>query len=433
MIVRNTLNALHNREYGSARPALKDCLISSLANFSSLSIHEDCCPVFCCRFCPSENSNHILATCNESGFLSLYNTNLEDDNENILLKLSGDRRAVLWDSMTSSKLSEFAEHSQSIKAVSVCPDDPNVFATGGRDGKICLFDIRNRVKTSQGYIPAPLNFVIRSALLILGYFKPVNVINNAHYDSSCSSHSTPRKKPRISSARSESKNNPVTALNFFDKTNLISGACTETQIRWWDLRKTYSFLKCTPTPSRKLSTFGGKKISSENQNYPSPMSPSLSRKCGFSNFCTDRDRTWLFAACTDNNLYQYSLNSSFDGPICVYKGALIRSFYVRCVVSPTLPYVLCGSNDGRAYGWTLNTGNDLGKMTPPSANPLFYLQNDRIESQNEITTLAMNNRSTITTFSDDFRWRWWKMRFLSSEEEKASSDFQRLELIAKKI
>lgn len=61
-----------------------------------------------------------------------------------LVSASGDHTAKLWD-VTESKLvnvTEFHGHSRSVKTAVFRRNDCSVFATGGRDGAILVWDIR---------------------------------------------------------------------------------------------------------------------------------------------------------------------------------------------------------------------------------------------------------------------------------------------------
>nr|CAD7605570.1 unnamed protein product [Timema genevievae] len=67
------------------------------------------------------------------------------DGEMKLVTVSGDHRAILWD-LTEGlhPLTMFLGHTRSVKTVAFRPDDKAVFATGGRDGNINVWDVRSR-------------------------------------------------------------------------------------------------------------------------------------------------------------------------------------------------------------------------------------------------------------------------------------------------
>ena len=59
-----------------------------------------------------------------------------------LLTASGDQRAALWDTNTAQKLGSFVGHEGSLKSVHPWAACEDVFATGARDGRVCLWDSR---------------------------------------------------------------------------------------------------------------------------------------------------------------------------------------------------------------------------------------------------------------------------------------------------
>ena len=59
-----------------------------------------------------------------------------------MLTAAGDQSVALWDTNTAQLLGSFLGHRASVKSVSPWPACHDVFASGGRDGAICLFDSR---------------------------------------------------------------------------------------------------------------------------------------------------------------------------------------------------------------------------------------------------------------------------------------------------
>ncbi len=59
-----------------------------------------------------------------------------------ILTASGDQTVALWDTNSAQRLGNFMGHTASVKSVSPWPACHDVFASGGRDGRICLWDSR---------------------------------------------------------------------------------------------------------------------------------------------------------------------------------------------------------------------------------------------------------------------------------------------------
>jgi len=81
-----------------------------------------------------------------------------------IVTASGDMTMALWDTNTAQRLATFAGHKASVKSVSPWPACHDVLASGGRDGRICLFDgrtagtynYREGRRTLQGLTHAPV-------------------------------------------------------------------------------------------------------------------------------------------------------------------------------------------------------------------------------------------------------------------------------------
>ncbi len=94
-----------------------------------------------------------------------------------IVTASGDMTLALWDTNTAQRLATFAGHKASVKSVSPWPACHDVLASGGRDGRICLFDgrsagtynYREGRRTLQGLTHAP---VMQTQVLRTAYWAP---------------------------------------------------------------------------------------------------------------------------------------------------------------------------------------------------------------------------------------------------------------------
>lgn len=120
-------------------------------------------PIFACKFAEKEGNKHLLALANEDGRVAIHNT---DTNERFgqqahynaifdlawmfeqmkIVTVSGDHTARLFDVSNCDMRNEriFSAHTRSVKTVAVRQNDYSVFATGGRDGSIYVWDIRSK-------------------------------------------------------------------------------------------------------------------------------------------------------------------------------------------------------------------------------------------------------------------------------------------------
>jgi denticleless len=129
-------------------------------------------PIFASKFSKTNNYKHILAIANEDGKIAIQDTtkvnentfgscSLEGEqchnnavfdlewvpNQMKLVSASGDYTAQLWE-LTESKLVQsriFSGHTRSVKTAAFRKTDSSVFATGGRDGAILIWDIRAKM------------------------------------------------------------------------------------------------------------------------------------------------------------------------------------------------------------------------------------------------------------------------------------------------
>lgn len=144
-----------------------------------------------------------------------------------------------------------------------------------------------------------------------------------------------------------------------------------------------------------------------------PPVPGPKPRAGFTSFCTEPFHpSTLYASCTDNTIYAYSLTTKSTEPgksrtilssvdnsntaffsVRKYQGGYISTYYVQATVCPTAPYILSGScgNSGGLI-WSLD-----------SSQPAYYLDGH----WDDVNAVAWNDRFELLTFADD-TWRVWK-------------------------
>lgn len=248
-----------------------------------------------------------------------------------LISASGDHTARLWD-VTTSKLTnirEFCGHSRSVKVASFSRDNCNVFATGGRDGAIIIWDIRT---SSEAEVIQKMD----------------NRIQSAHLGGGPTTPSTTRRRGNRSATpkpAANASNSSVTGLVFQNDNTLVSCGPGDGVIKAWDLRRCYTTLKKEPIAK-----------------YNIPYAGSSTLK-GFTNLVVDDSGTKLFASCMDSNIYCYNIGTFSKDPLVVYSGAKIKSFYIKSCLSPDGQYLLSGSSDEKAYIWNVNNPVPLATLT----------------------------------------------------------------------
>lgn len=286
-----------------------------------------------------------------------------------LISASGDHTARLWDVSESKLISirEFCGHTRSVKVATFRKNDCSVFATGGRDGAILVWDLRS---STNGDIIQ----------------KADNKIYNAHVGNAPTTPSTRRRGTRSLTPKlpNNVSNSSVTGLVFQDENTLISCGPGDGVIKVWDLRRCYTTLKKEPIAKYNLP-YAGK-----------------STFKGFTNLVVNEAGTRLYASCMDSKIYGYNIDTYSKVPSMVYEGLQINSFYIKACLSPDGEYLLSGSSDEKAYIWNLK-----------NPNPVVTLAGHNYE----VTCVAWSNHQNnldggnmcLVTCSDDACHKIWRM------------------------
>lgn len=327
-------------------------------------------PIFTCKFSPHKSSEHLIALANEDGKLAIHDCQnnrrhgAQAHNNAIfdlawmfdqmkLVTASGDHTSKLYDIGNGEVKSErvFCGHTRSVKTVTFRKDDSNVFATGGRDGDIIIWDIRTCVNSFVG--------------------KADRTINNSHFFKPF----TPSKSKKKFSSPTQSGVKSVTGLVFQESNTLISCGAGDGVIKIWDLRKNYVTYKKEAVPKSVI-----------------PYSGSTTKN-GYSSLLIDNTGTKLFANCLDNTIYCYNVGTYSTEPIMRYTGHQNSSFYVKSSLCKNGDFLVSGSSDENAYVWSIKHPNPIVKLTGHTA---------------EVTCVAWSNKQdALITCSDDMTHMIW--------------------------
>ncbi|XP_066467835.1 denticleless protein homolog [Tiliqua scincoides] len=342
-------------------------------------------PPFGCTFSTALDLQHILAVANEEGFVRLYDTHTQTSNKQVfkewqahanavfdlawvprehrIVTASGDQTAKVWDVWTGELLGACKGHQCSLKSVAFSKFESAVFCTGGRDGNIMVWDTRCSKKD--------------------GFYRQVKQISGAHNITDKQTPSKPKKKKQNvrGLAPSVDFQQSVTVVLLQDEHTLISAGAVDGVIKVWDLRKNYTTYRQDPVPSRSFS-------------YPG----TSTRKLGYSSLVLDSTGTSLFANCTDDFIYMFSMSSLKSSPVSAFSGHQNSSFYIKSSISPDDQFLISGSSDQNAYIW---------KVSEPQLSPMMLLGHSQ-----EVTSVAWcpSDFTKITTCSDDNTIKIWRLR-----------------------
>ncbi|KAK9869970.1 hypothetical protein WA026_006067 [Henosepilachna vigintioctopunctata] len=379
----NPVQAYFDQQYGyvknvSYQPFLSRLRCLKKDDFSQIypnqSIYPDT-PIFACKFSEKKGHENLLALANEDGKVALHDVRNEGERSGLhahnnaifdltwlfnqlkIVTASGDHSSKLYN-ISNSGISEertFCKHERSVKSIASSKDDPSVFATGGRDGNIILWDIR----------------ADSSNTTIIG--KSDKIIKKSHVSKMLTPSRS--KKHNITGL---SQNNSVTGLVFQDFNTLISCGAGDGCIKIWDLRKTHYNGKREPIPKFTLPY------------------PGKSAKNGFSNLTIDSNCIKLYANCLDNNIYCYNIGTYDVNPIMTYYGHQNNTFYIKSALSYDGSFLMSGSSDENAYIWNLKNSEPICKLTGHTA---------------EVTCVAwcQSLETCIVTCSDDIKHKLWRI------------------------
>ncbi|XP_058126590.1 protein lethal(2)denticleless [Anopheles ziemanni] len=363
-------------------------------------------PILAAKFAKCAAQEHILAIANEDGKIAVQDTNLVNEEpggeraleghqchynavfdiewmpgEMKLVSASGDHTAQLW-SLTESEMvstQSFRGHSRSVKTVAFRRDDPAVFATGGRDGAIIIWDVRAQLGANM--LP-----------------RADNCIYSGHAGgpgTPASHRKRTRQTPKIPAQGCSSS---ITGLVFQDDNTLISCGAGDGVVKVWDTRRHYTSHQRDPLPKHSFSYAGTTALK------------------GFTNLTIDERRHRLYVNCMDNYIYCYNI-STYDGnPLQRYGGFKNGTFYVKAALSPDGQYLISGSSDEQCYIWNVDNPKPLVKLLGHAAEvtSVAWMQNDR--------------DVRIVTCSDDARHKVWRlgpadMDFDTQQQLRGSAEY----------
>lgn len=90
-----------------------------------------------------ENKNYNILTGHKNAVLNVkWLTNQS------LVSVSADKLVSLWDANKGVRIRKYAEHDGIVNTCSVCLGDPNLFISGSDDGKVLVWDVREKGSVS---------------------------------------------------------------------------------------------------------------------------------------------------------------------------------------------------------------------------------------------------------------------------------------------
>ncbi|KAG8874084.1 hypothetical protein FRB97_006174 [Tulasnella sp. 331] len=311
----------------------------------------------------------------------------QDDKK--LATASGDQQSCIMDVDTSAIVARFSKaHHSSVKQLQWDPYNPNLLASGGRDGSICFWDLRERKTKEDDLEDSDPDYKHTHT--------PTGIIHGAHGD----------KKEGRSTKFGQSTAPSITSILYGKQCDgrLYSSCSADGIIKLWDLRQsgqqsTDTELRASFESSPDFTT-GSPSISSSSSRARGIVSLTLT-PCG----------SVIYALSSGSQIHSYSAltlsipESSCAPPMTLSDARLrVNSFYVRMAVSPCGNWLASGSSGGDVFLWEIGGSSWTTRGTAITKPVVLHFT----ENSGETTCVDWGADGMLVTGSDDGTIRTWR-------------------------
>ncbi|KIJ56517.1 hypothetical protein M422DRAFT_197447 [Sphaerobolus stellatus SS14] len=342
------VNGCHHEPL-SSRPLLESFVSSHKSDVYNLhSKLEPTGPAlpFACAFTTSSKNGGIplLAIATQEGSVEILNLSKRQDwdpepqresfnvHDNAILDIkwtksdeylataSGDSTVRITGARSGKHLATLAGHSSSVKTLQWDPNHTDLLVSGGRDGNICIWDLRSSDRDNK----------FETALA------PVVVITNAHRNTN--------KRGQVAKQVRATASGTVTSILHLPNlsSQIVSGGSLDAKLRQWDLR--YPIVDKIETPLMA---------------YETPNDPTLStgqRGRGIVSLALGRNKTtgYIWGLAAGSNIHTYSETLCADSlpqGRLTHPNLFVKSFYIKLAGSPCGSWLASGSSEGGLYLW----------------------------------------------------------------------------------
>ncbi|XP_020408984.1 uncharacterized protein [Zea mays] len=286
-----------------------------------------------------------------------------------ILTASGDQTVKIWSVGNRKCIGVLSGHTGSVKSLSCHSSNPELIVSGSRDGSFALWDLRCDPKSPNSHGETCLT---SSA-----------VVREAH---------SPILRSRTRSRAKAASTSITSVLYLKDGVSIATSGAADNVVKIWDTRN----LK-VPF-SNKNSQAGAQPLLKSGQSlnkHTGLLSLKEGVKHGISCLSQDSYGAYIAASCMDNRIYLYSVLHVNKGPIKVYTGSKIESFFVKSAISPDGTHILGGSSDGSVYLW---------QVDQPESAPIVLKGH---EGEATSVDWCASEVGKIATSSDDSTVRVW--------------------------
>ncbi|KAJ3365979.1 hypothetical protein GGF32_007479 [Allomyces javanicus] len=371
-------------------------------------------PTYAADFAPKATGTRFLAAADESGTLTVLDTDNADDallaarfpahrnsifdvkwhpTNPLLATASGDHTAAIWDVETQHATALLSAHASSVRNIAFNPHDPSLLATGSRDGAIMVWDLRCAgvaMRIGDGTAAdndAPAGTAYGAA----------NVLRHAHATSTTvvSGKSTPTSTSR-SSATSAAATVSISSVLYTSERELASAGAYDGVVRLWDVRKHGSHNHRARAVPARVST---------------NLTAGRARKFGLTHMALDPARRVLYASGMTSTVYAVDADSLM--PLAAFASARFTpSHYTRVAVDPAGEWVAAGSTQHTVVVW---------QAKRPDRAPVL-LQNGHAAEVSSVVFSHSTVGFRLASCSDDATVRIWRENSLVAQDVRAATD-----------
>lgn len=249
--------------------------------------------------------------------------------DRLLATASGDQTVSVLDVPTQAVIGRLHGHTSSVKEIKFDPTNPHLCVTGGRDGKIAVWDLRG--STAAGT-------------------KPVSQVVSAH---GCVNGGTTAAAAARRNAKTNTPAISITALLYKANGHLVSACASNPVLMSWDLR----YLRSEVHVGAPLGHFP---FLDSSWARPTQACASTRLQVGRTCSVNKRERTHgvtslaqsldgqrIYSMNRNNKVYEYTSSHEQAGPTKIIESSdlVVRSFYSKCSISND-GLLACGNANG---------------------------------------------------------------------------------------
>lgn len=310
--------------------------------------------------------------------------------DRLLASASGDQLVNILDVQTQCIRTKLHGHSSTVKQVVFDPANPNLMATGGRDGLLALWDLR-----TSGSADGSKDIGTNTCSPI----RPVSFVQLAHGTTSVAT------KLRT---KAQTPPTSITSLLYLPQGVIASASAATARIKTWDPRymrtATGTIHGSSESTRPDKSKFSCKALIGQT----SDRLTDSGRQYGVCSLSLSADKQRIFSVNRDSKVYVYPTSHAAIGPIRAIDvpGLSVKTFYCKGNVS--------------------QDGSDLMAIGNGSGHPVLLDTKKAMASPGPRTVATDQENASMTMVDSDVR-TILKTRTRASDHSQILADGHRLE------